>query len=86
LERSSSEAERANVDFFYRSLEHMERVIAEAEAGRYELHYVQQPPFGFFSGAYLGEIAVCIPVFDPEARLEVLKRRHEGSREVAPLA
>jgi predicted nucleotidyltransferase len=63
------------VDFLYRSLEHMERVIAEAEAGRYELHYAQQPPFGFFSGAYLGEIAVCVPLFDPEARLEVLKRR-----------
>ena len=53
----------------------MERVIAEAEAGRYEVHYAQQPPFGFFSGAYLGEIAVCIPLFDPEGLLEVLKRR-----------
>jgi predicted nucleotidyltransferase len=63
------------VDFVYRNLEHLERVIAEAEAGRYELHYAQQPPFGFFSAAYLGEIAVCIPLFDPEARLEVLKRR-----------
>jgi predicted nucleotidyltransferase len=63
------------VDFLYRSLEHLERVIAEAEAGRYELHYLQQPPFGFFSATYLGELAVCVPLFDPEARLEVLKRR-----------
>jgi hypothetical protein len=63
------------VDFVYRSLEHVERVITDAEAGRYELHYAQQPPFGFFSVAYLGEIAVCIPLFDPEARLDVLKRR-----------
>jgi predicted nucleotidyltransferase len=63
------------VDFLYRNLEQLERVIAEAEAGRYELHYLQQPPFGFFSGTYLGEIAVCIPLFDPEARLDVLKRR-----------
>jgi hypothetical protein len=37
--------------------------------------YTQQPPFGFFSGTYLGEIAVCIPLFDPEGRLEPLKRR-----------
>lgn len=66
---------RQRVDFVYRSLEHLERVIAEAEAGRYEQHYTQQPPFGFFSGAYLGEIAVCVPLFDPEARLEALKRR-----------
>jgi predicted nucleotidyltransferase len=63
------------VDFIYRSLEHVERVIAEAEAGRYELHYLQQPPFGFFSGTYLGEIVVCIPLFDPETRINSLKRR-----------
>jgi len=63
------------VDFVYRNIEHLERVIAKAEAGQYEVHYLQQPPFGFFSGTYLGEIAVCIPLFDPEARLDVLKRR-----------
>ncbi len=63
------------LDFVYRSLEHVERVIAEAEAGRYELDYAQQPPFGFFSATYLGEIAVCVPLFDPEARLDALKRR-----------
>jgi predicted nucleotidyltransferase len=63
------------VDFVYRNLEHLERVIAEAEAGRYELHYAQQPPFGFFSAAYLGEIAVCVPLFDPDVRLDGLKRR-----------
>ena len=61
------------VDFVYRNLEQMERVIAEAEAGRYELDYAQQPPFVFFSAAYLGEIAVCIALFAPEARLDVLK-------------
>jgi predicted nucleotidyltransferase len=63
------------VDFLYRSVEHVERVIADAEAGRYELHYHQQPPFGFFSGTYLGEVAVCVPLFDPEARLDALKQR-----------
>ena len=63
------------VDFLYRNFEQVERVIAELEAGRYEVHYLQQPPFGFFSGTYLGEIAVCIPLFDPEGRLKALKRR-----------
>jgi hypothetical protein len=63
------------VDFLYRGLEHLDRVIAEAEAGRYEVHYLQQPPFGFFSGTYLGEVAVCVPLSDPEARVEALKRR-----------
>jgi predicted nucleotidyltransferase len=63
------------VDFLYRSLEQIERVIAEAEAGRYEVHYAQQPPFGYFSGAFLGDIALSIPLFDPEQRLEPLKQR-----------
>lgn len=65
------------VDFLYRCLEHVERVIGEAEAGRYELDYAQQPPFGFFSPTYLGEIALCVPLFDPEGLLHSLKQRVE---------
>jgi hypothetical protein len=63
------------VDLIYRSLEHVERVVDEAEAGRYELHYLQQPPFGFFSGTYLGEIEVCVPLFDPGSVIAPLKER-----------
>ncbi len=63
------------VDFIYRNLEQVERVIAEAETGRYEIDYAQQPPFGFFSGTYLGEVAVCVPLLDSDERLDVLKRR-----------
>src|SRR5262245_46509490 len=63
------------VDFLYRSLEHLERVIADAEAGRYELHHAQQPPYGFFSGTYLGELGVGVPLFDRSDRLEALRRR-----------
>jgi predicted nucleotidyltransferase len=63
------------VDFIYRGLEHLERVIADAEIGRYEVHCLQQPPFGFFSATYLGEITVCVPLFDPQSRLDGLKRR-----------
>ena len=63
------------VDFIYRNLEQVERVIADADAGKYEIHYLQQPPFGFFSSTYLGEVAVCVPLFDPEGRLDALKRR-----------
>jgi predicted nucleotidyltransferase len=63
------------VDLIYRNREHVERVIAEAEAGRYELDYAQQPPFGFFSATYLGEVAVCVPLFDPDKLLDGLKQR-----------
>jgi hypothetical protein len=63
------------VDFIYRNLEQVERVIADAERGVYEVDYAQQPPFGFFSGTYLGEVAVCIPLFDFGSQLDMLKRR-----------
>ena len=63
------------VDLLYRSLDHLERVIRDAEAGRYELHYGQQPPFGFWSGTYLGEIAAMLPLFDPHGRVAALKER-----------
>jgi hypothetical protein len=63
------------VDFIYRSLEHVNRVISDAETGRFELNYAQQPPFGFFSGTYLGEIAICVPLFDLERLLDRLKSR-----------
>jgi len=63
------------IDLIYRSLEHLDRVISDAHAGRYELHYLQQPPFGFFSGTYLGEIAVCHSLIDPAERLVRLKAR-----------
>ncbi len=62
------------VDFVYRDLGHLERVIAEAEAGRYEL-YSALPPFGFFGPVYLGEVAVGVPLSDPEGRIAALKRR-----------
>lgn len=63
------------VDFLYRSLEHVERVIGEAEAGRFELDYAQQPPFGFFSGTYLGEVAISVPLLDSDKWVHGLKRR-----------
>ena len=63
------------VDLLYRSLEHLERVIADAEVGRYEIHHSQQPPFGFFSATYLGELAVCVPLFDRSDRLDRLRSR-----------
>lgn len=63
------------VDLLYRSLEHLERVIAEAEVGRYEVDYAQQPPFGFFSATFLGDLSGCVPLVDPGGRLAPLKQR-----------
>jgi hypothetical protein len=63
------------IDLLYRSFEHLERAIAQAETGRWEVHFGQQAPFGFFSATYLGELAVCLPLADPAGRVAALKRR-----------
>lgn len=63
------------VDFLYRNRQHVERTIEDAHRGRYELDYDQQPPFGFFSATYLGEVQHCIPLHDPQDHLGSLKRR-----------
>ena len=63
------------VDLLYRCLQHLERVIVDAEAGRYEIDYEQQPPFGFFGPTYLGEISICEPLFDPDGHVPRLKER-----------
>jgi len=65
------------VDLLYRGIDHLERVIADAEAGRYEVHHAQQPPYGFFSATYLGELAIAVPLYDRANCLAPLKRRVE---------
>lgn len=63
------------LDFIYRSLEHVDRVIADAEAGRYEIDYLQQPPFGYFSPTCLGEIAIALPLFDLDGWHETARHK-----------
>jgi predicted nucleotidyltransferase len=74
------------VDVLYRSLQQFERVIADAEAGRYEIDYEQQPPFGFFGPTYLGEVSTCQVLFDPKGFLDRLKERVAAYPEALGLA
>lgn len=62
------------VDFLYRNVNHVQRVIADAQQGRVELHFAQQPPFGFYSVIYLAETHVAVPLHDPEDLLGALKK------------
>ncbi len=66
---------RQRIDLLYRCFEDLERVIADAEQGRYTTHYAQQPPFGFFGPTYLGELRAALPLLDPEERLQSLKQQ-----------
>jgi hypothetical protein len=62
------------VDLLWRSLEHVERVLADASAGRFEWHWWQQPPYGHPSVVYLAETRDCVPLVDPEGALAALAR------------
>jgi predicted nucleotidyltransferase len=61
------------VDFLYRNIEHVSRVLHEAKQGKHELDYLQQPPFGFPSVIYLAETSICLPLYDPKGIIADLK-------------
>ncbi len=63
------------VDLLYRSIDRLEREIATAREGRHEIHFAQQPPFGFWSGTLLGECACALPLSDPAGHSERLRRQ-----------
>ncbi|MBZ0304421.1 MAG: nucleotidyltransferase domain-containing protein [Anaerolineae bacterium] len=62
------------VDFLYRNLDHVRRVISDAQAGKVALDYAQQPPYGFRSVIYLAETHICLPLVDPVGTIADLKR------------
>lgn len=63
------------VDFIYRDLEKVSRVIADNCAGRFETAYQPGHPQVFVSYFYLSEIAVCQPLWDLHGTLARLKEK-----------
>jgi predicted nucleotidyltransferase len=63
------------VDFLYKNIDQLERVIDEAQAGHYEHHFGQHPPFGFYSDTYLAELQTCVPLYDRDRILPALQQR-----------
>ena len=61
------------VDFLYRNLDQVQRVIDEGRRGVWRHDYDQQPPFGFRSVVYFGETHICVPLYDPEGEIARLK-------------
>ena len=47
------------VDWLYRSIDALERTIEACLQGQFESDYYQQPPYGFHSYVYLGELSIC---------------------------
>ncbi|MCC5632533.1 nucleotidyltransferase domain-containing protein [Nostoc sphaeroides CHAB 2801] len=61
------------VDFLYRDLAKVNRVIDDCHAGQITIDYQPGHPHGFVSSIYMGEIAICQVLYDPDGVLEALK-------------
>jgi predicted nucleotidyltransferase len=61
------------VDLLYRNLDQLRRILADCRGGRIESHFEQQPPFGYFSWTYLGDLLACRVLYDPARLLAALR-------------
>jgi hypothetical protein len=61
------------VDLLYRPIESVERVIRECRDGRVSMDYQPGYPHGFCSAIWMGEVALCRPLSDPEGAVARLK-------------
>lgn len=58
------------VDWIYRDLDRVERIRADCEAGRVDCHAQIGHPHGFWTSAYVAELALARILADPEEILE----------------
>lgn len=63
------------VDFIYRDLAQVEATIAACLDGRVSAFYQPGHPHAFTTAFYLGEVAVCRPLWDPAGVIAALKQR-----------
>ncbi len=61
------------VDLLYRSIDDVTDVIGKCRAGEVTMHYQPGHPHGFCSAIWMGEVALCRPLHDPDGRLARLK-------------
>jgi predicted nucleotidyltransferase len=63
------------VDLLYRGIEAVASVIADCHAGRITTNYQPGHPHGFCSAIWMGEVALCRPLHDPQGAVATLKTR-----------
>jgi predicted nucleotidyltransferase len=67
--------EGISVDFLYRDVVQVNRVIEECHAGQITIDYQPGHPHGFVSSIYMGEVAIGLPLHDPGGVLAALKAK-----------
>jgi hypothetical protein len=63
------------VDLLYRNLDDAGRVIDACRAGEITMHYQPGHPHGFCSAIWMGEVALGVPLHDPNGALAALKAK-----------
>jgi Nucleotidyltransferase domain len=63
------------VDWIYRDLDRVDRVVADCRSGRYEIGIQPGHPLGFYSHAYAGEIAMCKVLSDPTGEIASVRQQ-----------
>lgn len=63
------------VDFLYRDLAQVSCVIDDCHAGQITIDYQPGHPHGFVSSIYMGEVAIGLPLYDPDGVLDNLKAK-----------
>ncbi|NJR62409.1 MAG: DNA polymerase subunit beta [Cyanobacteria bacterium CRU_2_1] len=69
------QVEGVPVDFLYRDVVQVSRVIDDCHAGQITIDYQPGHPHGFVSSIYMGEVAIGLPLYDPCSVLDGLKAR-----------
>jgi len=65
--------EGQKVDLLYRCVEDVARVIEACRTGRVSVDYQPGHPHGFCSAIWMGEVALCQPLYDPRGTIARLK-------------
>lgn len=63
------------VDLLYRSIEQVTAVIDACRNGEISMHYQPGHPHGFCSAIWMGEVALCRALHDPDGLVAALKAR-----------
>jgi hypothetical protein len=61
------------VDLLYRGIEPVRAVISDCRAGQISMDYQPGHPHGFCSAIWMGEVALCQPLHDPQGLISELK-------------
>ena len=63
------------VDFLYRNIDFVSKILDDCNRGETQFDYLQQPPHGFYSYIYCAETHICKILYDPIGAIQKLKSK-----------